>query len=139
MNTNSWERFPNCLLDLGVRLRFPAKTRDGQPVELDDIRVHARSAGSDDVYFEISRHAGTTAAQVHAQEKQRIEGVYSERSVGELSETTFAKGAAFEYRIQWPEAERAVMLVERRGWVYRVLYNPRSELNRDIVSTIRFV
>jgi hypothetical protein len=132
-----WERFPNCLADLGLTLRFPGTTNGGDSVIMDDFRAHVRSQRNDDVYFEISRHAWMSIEQVYEREKRGIETA-GHRRITELSSTTFAGRAASQYRIEWSDGERSVVLVEHNGYVYRIVHNPRSEQTREVISTIGF-
>jgi hypothetical protein len=136
VSEDGWERLPDVLGDLGLSLRFPRRGPAGDPVVIDDVRIHIRSLASDTVYFEVSRHRGLNAAQLHAREKRGIEAT-SERKVSDLS-ATFGGRPAWVYRISWSQGEREVALVEHHGYIYRILHNPRSELSRDVVATVEF-
>ena len=46
---------------------------------------------------------------------------------------------AYEYTFGWDQGERTVILVERDGATYRILYNPRFAVNLQILSTIEWL
>ena len=51
---------------------------------------------------------------------------------------TFAVLPAYQYSFTWNGNERKVVLVEQAEWLYRVIYDPESPINLDIVGTIHF-
>ena len=123
--------------NFGLSLQYPISTPSGQQVRFDDIRFHAQSEDGREVYFEVTRHLNMTAASVY--EKER-ESVVEQRqaTVTELEKANFVELPAHEYSFTWNGNERKVVLVEHGEWLYRVIYDPRSPINLDIVATIRF-
>jgi hypothetical protein len=59
--------------------------------------------------------------------------------ITELIETTCASLPAFEYTFEWESGIRTVLLVERGKETYRILYDPRSLLNRQILSSVQWI
>ena len=130
-----WEEVQ--LSNFGLSLRYPTSTPSGQQVRFDDIRLHAQSEDGSEVYFEVTRHLNMTAASLYQKER---DSVFSQRQamVTDLSKTTFAESPAHEYSFTWNGKERKVVLIEQAEWLYRVIYDPRSPVNLDIVGTIQF-
>jgi len=59
--------------------------------------------------------------------------------ITELRATTLGSLPAYIYSFQWPEKERAVILIEWESSTYRIIYDPGSPLNEQIIATIEFV
>ena len=72
-------------------------------------------------------------------EKER-DSVINQRqaTVTDLAKTTLAELPAHEYSFTWNGNERKVILVVQAEWLFRVIYDPSSPINLDIVATIRF-
>jgi hypothetical protein len=49
-----------------LRFQYPDITPIGYPVELDEVRLHVRSSGSNEVYFEVTRHLHVSAQASYA-------------------------------------------------------------------------
>lgn len=119
----------------GLALRYPTTTPDGRPVTVDDVRVHLQSVDGAAVYFEVSRHLGASARATYEQER----GFLEERlaaEVGPLTPTTFAGTPAFECAFSFGEKQRAILLLERDGWLYRIVYDPTSALDLAMLETV---
>lgn len=71
MNNQSWQPF--AFPQLPVRFRYPHTTPQGQPVLLDELRIHFRSKESSEVYFELSRNLNFSAHEVYEREKRFVE------------------------------------------------------------------
>lgn len=136
-NDDTWPSLADACAVLGIDLRFPAAAPNGDPVIFDDVRLHARARSTDDVYFEISRHAWLSVAQVYEREKRGIEAA-GHRRITRLESTTMFGRQAWHYRLEWADGERAVVLVEHNGYVYRILHNSRAELSRKVIDSIEF-
>ena len=46
---------------------------------------------------------------------------------------------AYEYTFGWDQGERTVILVARGGAAYSILYNSRSPVNLQILSTVNWL
>lgn len=119
----------------GLAFRFPATTPDGQPVTVDDVRVHLQSVDGAAVYFEVSRHVGARVQATYEQERAFLEERLA-AEVGPLSPSTFAGTSAFECAFSFGEKQRAIVLLERDGWLYRIVYDPTSALDLAMLETM---
>ena len=54
-----------------LRFQYPDTTPNDHPVEMDEVRLHFRSSGSNEVYFEVTRHL-----HVSAQESMRAKRTF---------------------------------------------------------------
>jgi len=43
---------------------------------------------------------------------------------------------SWTYGFRWEEGERAVLLLQVGNDTYRVIYDPRSELSREVIATL---
>ena len=131
-----------------LTLDHPAVTPQGVTVERADERVadhpvagrfervHLTSPGSGEVYGEVARFPGRTPQDEHATHRPHLEHRFGAGSVSELSETIAAGRQAWTYGLRWDGGERSVLLIEVDGDTYRVIHDPRSDLNAEIVGTL---
>lgn len=131
-----------------LTLDYPAVTPQGVGVERADERVadhpfagdfervHLTSPGSGEVYVEVARFGGRTPQDEHATHLPYLEQRFGAGSVSELSETVVAGRQAWAYGFRWDDGERSVLLLEVDGDTYRVIHDPRSNLNAEIVETL---
>ena len=134
METSGWER---CALPgLGVTFRYPAVTPSGVRVDLDDVRIHLQSRGTNEVYAEVSQHYGVSAAAFYERER----GFAVERldaTVDPLEETTFAGRAAWRYAFSFEGKRRVFVLIEDGDRLYRIVHDPESELSRAVAQSVQ--
>ena len=135
MDTSGWER---CALPgLGVSFRYPAVTPSGAPVELDAVRIHFQSRGTNEVYAEVSQHSGVSAADFFERERDfAVERLGA--TVEPLEPTTFAGRPAWRYAFAFDGRRREFVLVEDGDRLYRVVHDPTSELSRAVAESVRF-
>jgi len=131
-----WQDFS--IPNMGLRLRYPQHATDGEPVEMDDVRAHFRTMDSTQVYFEVSRHTGTTARDLIARETGVIRRAEPKVQITEPAPILFAGHDALRFTVTFPDRERIFTIVERGAYVYRVVYDPRSPINEEIVETVEF-
>jgi len=124
------------LPEVGLAFGYPRRTPNGQAVELDDVRVHARSEDGEEAYFELSRHLGATALRRYEDERDFLVARYG-AEVTPLTATTLDGLPAQEFTAAFGDTLRRFVLVERGRWFYRVVYDPRSPLNLAVLETIR--
>ena len=133
METSGWER---CALPgLGLSFSYPAATTSGAPIDLDDVRIHLQSRGTDEVYAEVSQHRGVSAADFYELEC----GFARERlgaTVDPLEETTFAGRPAWRYAFSFQGKRRVFVLIEDGDQLYRIVHDPESELSRAIAESV---
>lgn len=103
------------------------------------FRVHILAAKSRGVYFEVSKYSSLDPAVVYRQQIGDLSEQFHAVTTTELIETVFMTLPAFEYTFEWESGIRTVILVERSEATYRILYDPRSTLNRQILSTVEWL
>jgi hypothetical protein len=135
-DSSSWIDF--VVPGLGVRLKYPATTSDSEPVVMDAFRAHVRTMRSSDVYFEVTRQVGVSARQLLDREVAFLRS-NPEVQISEPELVSFADCDASRFTVTFPDRERVFHYIERHDGVYRVVYDPRSPLSRQIIATIRFV
>lgn len=128
-----------------MHFHYPLTTPQGHTVEKvesqreDALRVHLASAGSHELYFEAMKLSDLTPQEEyqrhHADLVQRFVGL----SITALQETRLGSRAAYSYRFTWSDKERAVILVHQERATYRIIYDPRSALNAQVLATVAFL
>jgi len=106
------------------------------PVDLDDVRIHLQSRGTNEVYAEVSQHRGVSAADFYERER----GFALERlgaTVDPLEETTFAGRPAWRYAFAFDGKRRVLVLIEDGDRLYRIVHDPESELSRAVAESVR--
>lgn len=137
MDTQNWQPFS--LPGFALQFHYPHTTPNGYEVEMDEIRVHFRSHGSEEAYFEVSRHLRLTAAAVYDREQGFVTSRLEGGEVSPMRAITFDRQPAHEFTIRWVGGERVVILIERQEDVYRFIYDPRSALNHQVLATVEIV
>ncbi|GAB4157796.1 MAG: hypothetical protein Fur0021_27040 [Candidatus Promineifilaceae bacterium] len=141
----SWQIFQEA--DFALRFRYPAVTPQGRAVERraytqpDRQRIHffsteAEGVQHEGVYFEITRYQDLLPQTEYAQHKaalttHRPEVRFTPLTAGILNGIT-----ALHYTFILSDKQRAVVLLPLPDATYRLLYNPRSPLNLDILATV---
>jgi hypothetical protein len=145
-DASDWERVEHS--DFRVSISYPAVTPqghavdraeekvEGHPVAGDFERVHLSSPESGELYVELARFPDRTPADEYAAHQPYLAQRFGEDAVSELAESSFAGRSAWTYGIRWDEGERSVLLLEVEGDTYRVIYDPRSELNARVLATL---
>ena len=135
-DTGGWKL---CALPgLGVSFRYPAVTPAGAPVDLDDVRIHLQSRGTNEVYAEVSQHRGVSASEFYERER----GFAAERlgaTLEPLEPTTFAGRPAWRYAFAFDGKRREFVLVEAGDRLYRVVHDPESSLSRAVAESVELV
>jgi hypothetical protein len=137
---SDWRRFEHP--GLNVVFSYPEVTPTGQRVERrdDEARVHLMTSDRRELYFEVARFSNLTPQDEYEQHRPYLEQRFGDRSVSALSETTLAQGRAWRYDFGGPEGEgrleRSALLVEVAPDTYRIIYDPRSELNQRVLDTV---
>ena len=144
LEPSDWQRFTHP--GFRVEFSFPLITPGGQSVHREeeqaedhrgDIhRVHLTSRDRRELYVEVVRFRNLAPHDEYRSHKPHLEQRFGAGSVTDLTETRLRDRAAFEYAFSWPEGERAALLVPVASDTYRVIYDPRSELNAQVLGTI---
>jgi hypothetical protein len=142
--TNDWQVFSHPAFAL--RWRYPAVTPAGQAVEQIEEeregvwRAHLRSRDGRELYFEVRRYPELTPQAAYERHRaelaQRFEG--EGLALTPLEETELAGRPAWTYSFQWSENARVALLAPDGPALYRLIYDPRSELNRQVLGTVGF-
>jgi hypothetical protein len=128
-----------------VDLAYPPVTPQGHAAKREEVErggavgVHLTSPGSRELYVELVRFPGLTAEDEYARHKPYLELRFGEGAVSELTETRFGERRAWSYTFRWDEGERVVLLIQAGDDTYRVIHDPRSDLNARVVATMRVV
>jgi hypothetical protein len=117
----------------GLSLSHPVTTPSGRSVIADDIRVHLVAEGGE-LYFEVSRRQGHTS---DAYRREREHLIDEGAEVSELVPAELNGWPAQEFTAAFPHKTRTFLLCERPPWLYRLVYDPKSALNLEVLSTIR--
>lgn len=131
-----------------VELSYPAVTPNGHVVERteeqvqghpiagDFERVHLTSGESGGVYVELARFPDRTPQDEYDQHRPYLEARFGPSAVTALTETRSRGRPAWTYSIRWADGERAVLLFHAPPDTYRVIFDPRSLLNSEVIDTL---
>lgn len=135
-----WERFTRPGFEVG--LSYPRVTPQGHVVDRDEHergdmdRVHLTSPGSPELYVELTRFGGLAPRDEYLRHRPYLEQRFGAGAVTELTETRLRDRAAWAYAFRWDQGERSVLLLAVDGDTYRVVYDPRSALNAEVIATL---
>jgi hypothetical protein len=139
----SWSRFTSP--QFPFRVSFPDPTPGGAPVVVHQrggeggYRLHLVSEGSDEVYFELGRYEQLTrqaAVEAFIQDVSgRIEGLHH----SQLVEIEWHGQPAARFSIDWPGKERIILFFERDAVLYRIIYDPASLVNQEILASFEWL
>jgi YD repeat-containing protein len=128
-----WTRFTG----LGVEFSYPT---DGAQRNEDAQRVHISSVDRQELYFEVARFPDLKPHDEYARHKPYLEGRFGQGSVTELTETS---EGAWTYSFSWDEEgrpmERTALLLAVGADTCRVIRDPRSPLNDEVLATLKLV
>lgn len=139
-----WERLAHP--GFRVELSYPAVTPEGHPVERvveravdhrgDLERVHLTSRDSRELYVEVVRFRGLAPQDEYLNHRAYLEKRFGADAVTALTETSLRERAAWAYAFRWDDGERSVLLLEVAGDTYRIIHDPGSGLNAQVVATL---
>jgi hypothetical protein len=140
---SDWERFTRPGWE--VEFYYPAVTPQGHEVEREeeqandhrgDIeRVHLTSPGGE-LYFEAARFRGLTPQDEYLSHTRYLRQRFGEDAVTELTETSLAGRPAWAYGLRRDEGDRSMLMLQMGTDTYRFIYDPRSELNDQVLATL---
>jgi hypothetical protein len=136
----------------GFRLEFsyPTVTPQGRAVERteeqavdhrgDIHRVHLSSPDRSELYVEVARFRGITPQDEYANHGTYLKRRFGTENVTDLTGASLLDRQAWTYAFSWDEEatpmERRALLLPVGGDTYRVIYDPRSKLNDEVIATI---
>jgi hypothetical protein len=146
LESPGWQRLTRPAF--GVELSYPAVTPRGHAVERteeraedhrgDMERVHLTSGESRELYVEVARFRELAPQDEYRQHRAYLEQRFGADSVTALTETSLGERPAWAYAFRWDEGERAVLLLQVARDTYRIIYDPRSALNTQVIDTLTF-
>jgi hypothetical protein len=131
-----------------VELSYPAVTPQGQvvdrtderieghPVAGDFERIHLTSPGSEELYVELARFPGRLPEDEYRLHVPSLRQRFGDDSVTALRQVRMGEHLGWAYDFRWDGGERSVLLVQVAGDTYRIVYDPRSTLNPQVVGTL---
>jgi hypothetical protein len=135
-----WQEFARP--GFGIRFRYPAVTPRGQAVDRaedqrgDAERVHLTTPEQPDLYFEVTRFPGLAPRDEYRRHRDYLEQRFGAGSTTELAETRLGRSPAWSYAFRWDQGERSVLLLPVGQDTYRIIYDPRSPLNAEVLATV---
>jgi hypothetical protein len=138
-----WQRFTRP--GFRVEFSYPAVTPQGHAAERveeqavdhrgDIERVHITSRGGGELYVEVVRFRDLAPQDEYLEHRPYLERRFGPDAVTELTETSLLGRTACAYGFRWDEGERSVLSLQVASDTYRVIYDPRSELNDEVLAT----
>ena len=129
-----------------MEFSYPAVTPRGQTVERDETpfreygRVHLSSPDKEELYVEVVRFGGLAPQEEYRAHRPYLEQRFGADAITALTETNLCGRPAWAYSFAWDEAdrprERAVLLVQVGHDTYRIIYDPRSSVNEQVIATV---
>lgn len=138
----TWDLFASD--EFALQFKHPIVTGQGKPVDRIESqtesmhRVHFITRGSRELYFEVTKYPALPAQLEYRQHRQNLENRFGEFSISDLKEITWKTLSAYEYTFEWDTGIRTVFLVERKDGTYRILFDPRSPLSLQVLSTLEW-
>jgi hypothetical protein len=143
-----WERFTRP--GFGLEFSYPTVTPRGQAVDRTDERavdhrgdierIHLSSPDRSELYVEVARFRGITPEDEYSNHGTYLKQRFGPDKVTDLTSTTLLGRQASSYAFHWDEEgrpmERSALLLHVGDDTYRVIYDPRSALNDQVLSTI---
>ncbi len=140
---DDWQQFKDARFAL--QFKYPEVTLHGLVInkaenqQKNSVRVHFASQDSAELYFEVTKYEGLSAKEEYQRHSAVLTAIFDDVVITVLKEIRTASRRAHEYSFEWTEGIRSVILVEIAGTTYRILYDPRSPLNLQILSTLEWI
>ena len=130
-----------------VKFKYPVTTPQGHIIEREEsqsndfTRVHLISPNSREVYFEVRRYHDMLPQEEYRRHREYLEKQFESHGFAStgLTERTLGVSTAYEYSFQWVKKRRVAILVLREQAIYRIIYDPNSAVNVQILSTIELI
>lgn len=137
-----WTTYSNP--QLSITLHYPNPTPLDHPVNIVEkssdtsYRIHLLTETSAEVYFEIGLYRTLPIREAVNLFQKELKGNSSQVEIDQVKATTFAAKPAYRLTARWPEQERIITFIDFEGIVYRIIYDPASALNHEILKTLIF-
>jgi phenylpropionate dioxygenase-like ring-hydroxylating dioxygenase large terminal subunit len=141
----NWQTFTDPRFQL--RFRYPAVAPNDHMVEMieqetsDFSRVHLISRDSQEVYFEVRRHRDLLPQEEYRQHRAYLEKRFEEQGfrITELTDRRIGESVAHQYSFQWDEKQRVAILIQQDRITYRIIYDPTSPINIQMLSSMELI
>lgn len=141
---DNWQSFTNP--EFQLHFMYPPTTPKGHVVEKrenpDEVirRINFVSVGSREVYLEVARFPDLPLQEEYQRHKTFLAKRFTSDgfSISGLENATLNGLSVGQYAFKWNQAERVVILIHRDHTTYRVIYDPSSAINTQILSTLTF-
>ena len=130
--------------ELKLRFRYPDPTPQQRQVKVariarqGGVRVHLTSPGFPELYFEAALYPGVTDAQAKAAFLQGLRAGSPAPQIGEPEGVSISGLRGEGIALRWPDRSRQVYFLNGAADVYRIILDPGSQLNWDILATLIF-
>ena len=142
MTTESWQTFKR--LPFSLRFDHPPLTPQGYPAEIsldmkeEAHRVHLHTPDSPELYFEVTRYTQLQAETGYALLTEILAQRAGNFQASTVTHTKVAGQAACIFDFKIADLERRVIFIQRGMPLYRILYDPRSAHNEQVLATLHF-
>jgi hypothetical protein len=129
---------------LSIALKYPNPTPQGHPVfkhertATSSYRVHFVSDGSDEVYFEIGRYSNLPVQKAIDDFQQDVMERIDQIETSEVTELSMDNYPSYQFSIRWPGKERFIQFIEIEPVLYRIIHDPASPINKQILESLEF-
>lgn len=140
---NNWQIFSNP--EFKLQFKYPGPTPKGFAVEKvgnqcdDALRVHISSKESSELYLEIIKFQNLEPKEEYERHKayliQNLEGL----TITKLQRSQIGPYSAQSYNFTLPARERKVFLLQKGEVTYHIIFDPLSELNHQVITTIEIL
>jgi hypothetical protein len=139
----NWQLFDD--KRFALQFKYPSKTPQGSLIDRTEgqhdetIRVHFISRDSEELYFEVTKYHGLPPREEYRRHKEELKKRFTELSITDIQEINWKSLPAYEYSFDGPPGRRSVTMFEKNEVTYRILYDPRSPLNLQVLSTVEWI
>lgn len=140
MHPDHWQLFTHPRFKLAFYYPADARLVATENPELGATRVHLSIPDDSALYFEVTHYPGLEAEAEYQTHKTALlqNSALKDFSMTGLDEGWLGSRAVYKYMFHWAQGERAVILVPQTQALYRLLYDPRSALNMQVLATLEF-
>jgi hypothetical protein len=127
-----------------LQFRYPLHTISGAAIDCEQRylpHMHVIDLFTPDrstVYFEVAKMPNVEARQVYDALQARNAQAQAELKIGPVGTRQLARRPSLIFALHRGELQRQVLLIQYNDDVYRVTYDPRSQLNSAILATVTF-
>ena len=101
------------------------------------VKVHAHTPDLFELYFEVVSYPGKLDHQpLIEKQKPFIEQAFTNVSFSEINSSTLKGLPTTEFTFESEEKSRRFIYIEDASRSYRVIFNPLSDLNRDVLDSL---